>query len=286
MVKPDFKIHTSSHLIKSTLGFLEFLFYPPKYNNEELIVVNYHGTPDKFFTNFKKQVAFLTRSFKPLKATEIASYFNTELSAEKPHILFTFDDGLKNNLKAARYLAEQGISAFFFLVPSFIECPEDLQSDYYKTNIRPIINPFIESGEKDTKALSLEDIQEIIALGHCIGCHTHTHRLVATESTIENSIFEIIVSKKLLESKLNISISSFCSINNTLLSISKKEKELLSENYKYHFTTIPGYNEQKNPLFIKRRNIESFWLPGAVKLAVGKFDLKRWEKYILKYNSL
>ena len=286
MVKPNLKIHKSSHLIKSALGFTEFLFHTPKYNTRELIVVNYHGTPEKFFNNFKKQVDFFTNFFTPLKATEIEAYFKNELPIQKAHMLFTFDDGLKNNLQAARYLAEQGISAFFFLVPSFIECKKKLQTNYYKTNIRPTINSLIESEEKDTTSLSWEDIQEIISLGHNIGCHTHTHRLIASESDIENSIFEIIASKNLLESKLNITIDSFCSINNTLISIGKKEKQILSENYKYHFTTIPGYNQQSNPLFIKRRNIESFWLLGAVKLAVGKFDLNRWKKYIVEYDSL
>src|ERR1700739_3069926 len=149
MVIPDFRIHTLSHIIKSVLGFLEFSFYPPRYNNGELIVVNYHGTPSKFFENFKKQIDFLTHIFHPLNATELDKYFSGQFLAEKPRVLFTFDDGLKNNIEAARYLSEKKISTLFFLVPSFIDCPEDLQQKYYKENIRPIINPFVESGLED-----------------------------------------------------------------------------------------------------------------------------------------
>jgi len=286
MVIPDFKIHKIPHVIKSLLGTLEFLFYTPKYNNNELVVVNYHGTPSKFLKNFKKQVNFLTKIYQPLNATDIDSYFNGKLSNQKPFILFTFDDGLKNNLNAAKYLAEKKISAFFFLIPSFIECEENLQANYYKTNIRPIINPYIESEKEDTTSLSWDETRELINLGHVVGCHTHTHTLISDKSTAENSVFEIIASKKVLENKLNSEIISFCSINNTLLSVGKKEKTIISENYTCHFTTIPGLNEHPNPLFIKRRNIESFWLLGAVKFSIGKFDLKRWKKYIQEYNSL
>jgi polysaccharide deacetylase len=286
MVRIDFKIHKVSHIVKSILGFLEFSLYYPKYNNRELIVVNYHGTPHKFFKNFKKQVDFLTNIFQPLKASEIDKYFNDELSTLKPSILFTFDDGLKNNLEAARYLSDKNISAFFFLIPSFIESQKELQQNYYKTHIRPIINLHIESKEEDLTALSWDEVREITSLGHCIGCHTHTHNLVADKSTIENSTFEIVVSKKLLEDKLDCKVDSFCSINNTLVSIGNKEKQIVSEHYKYHFTTIPGYNEKKNNLLIKRRNIESFWLLGTVKLSVGKFDLRRWDKSINEYNAL
>jgi peptidoglycan/xylan/chitin deacetylase (PgdA/CDA1 family) len=285
MVIPDFRIHNVSHIVKSILGFLEFLLYTPKYNKGELIVVNYHGTPAKFFKNFKKQVDFLTSIYQPLKASEIDKYFNGELSTKGPFILFTFDDGLKNNLQAANYLAEKNISAFFFVVPSFIETLKDDQARYYKTHIRPIINSHIESKEEDITALSWNEIKELINSGHCVGCHTRTHTLISNKSTADNSIFEIETSKKLLEDTLANKVDSFCSINNTLISIGKKEKHIISENYKYHFTTIPGYNNHSNPLFIKRRNIESFWLPGAVKLSVGKLDLRRWKKHVSEYDS-
>lgn len=115
MVKLDYRIHKATHIIKSITGFLEFSFFHPKYDNKELIVVNYHGTPHKFFKNFKRQVDFLTRIFQPLKAIEIDRYFNGELLTTRPSILFTFDDGLKNNLDAAKYLADKNISAFFLL---------------------------------------------------------------------------------------------------------------------------------------------------------------------------
>jgi hypothetical protein len=73
------------------------------------------------------------------------------------------------------------------------------------------------------------------------------------------------------------SITSYCSINNTLESTGPKEKKLIAENYTYHFTTFPGSNiHPKDPLFIKRRNIECFWLKGAMYYALGNWDLRRW----------
>lgn len=120
-----------------------------------------------------------------------------------------------------------------------------------------------------------------------VGAHTRTHTLVAADSTPENSENEILTSKKIIEDKLDISVDSFCSINDTLLSVGKKEKTLIEKNYSFHFTTLPGYNrEKKDAHFIKRRNVECFWPSGAFYYALGRSDLKRWEKKITLYENL
>lgn len=117
-----------------------------------------------------------------------------------------------------------------------------------------------------------------------------THRFISKHSSQENSEKEIRESKNYIAKKLDWSaeaLNTFCSINDTLESISDKELILIKENYDYHFTIIPGVNLPiSNPLFIKGANIESHWLIGAVKYALGEWDQKRWLTNTTEYYAM
>ncbi len=275
------KLHNKNHLIKSVLGNLEFSLLNSGLKKNELIVVNYHGTQAKFDSNFRIQIKFFLKNFTLLSPKQLPDFYSGKHVGEKPLLLITFDDGVKNNLNAAKILDEYNLKAFFFVVPEFIDTPYQKQKEYFIIHIRPEINPLIDFEKSDFTSLTWDDIIELKASGHFIGSHTNTHTLVAKKSSIENSKKEIIDSKVTIAKKLDLpanDIDAFCSINNTLESISAKELKLIKENYNFHFTTIPGPNlSNGNPLFIKRSNIEAHWLLGAVKYAIGKWDLKRWE---------
>lgn len=280
-------IHPFSQLIKSFLGHLEKNIFKIKYSNDELIVVNYHSTPKKFDANFEQQVNYFKRNFNIISPTELEDiYFNKENKRDKCSLLFTFDDGLKNNLNAITILEKNNIKALFFVVPEFINMPKEKQKEFYLTNIRPVINNNIDNQAEDFCALSWNELNELVRKGHAVGAHTQTHTLVAQTSLLKNSEFEIVDCKNNIEKALNINVSSFCSINDTLLSVGKKEKELIATNYKFHFTTLPGSNKEKDALLIKRRNVEAFWLRGAVYYAIGKLDLKRWQTKIEEFVKL
>jgi peptidoglycan/xylan/chitin deacetylase (PgdA/CDA1 family) len=282
----DPRIHSLTHLAKAFLGNLAFsdeLNYP----SNELLVLNYHSTPKKLIPAFKSQLEFFKEHFNIIGAHQLSEFYSEKgLKGNKGHLLFTFDDGLSNNRYALDVLSENSINAFVFVVPGFINCPGGDQKQYYIRNIRPIINPKIDCEKEDFAALSWADLRRIVDQGHHIGSHTMTHSMVAgaDENTLLN---EIVESKKLIEKQLHVKVNSFCSINDSLKSVGSAEKKQIAGNYSYHFTTLPGYNSiDRDPLFIKRRNIEVFWLEGAVKFAVGKKDLRRWREKIDQYKLL
>lgn len=281
----DPRIHSFAQLAKSILGQLEKLRGGLNYPSKELLVLNYHSTPKKFIPNFQEQVQFLLQHFNILSPSHLRQYYAGNYSPDKCSLLFTFDDGLKNNLHAVRVLDENKIKALFFVVPGFIEAAN--QKEFYLKNIRPVVNTKIDREEEDFAALSWSNLSDLIKNGHAIGAHTLTHTLVAESSSAENSEREITGCGNILEKKLGVNPDSFCSINDTLVSTGKKEKALIEKNYSFHFTTLPGFNAlHKNPLFIKRRNVECYWPNGAFYFALGKSDLKRWEKKIALYESL
>ena len=275
----NFKIHTLTHIVKTILGNIEYLFTSLNLNKNELYVVNYHGTQKIFMANLKKQIVFFKKHFTIISPSEIEKFYTNKLpKTDKPYLLITFDDGIKNNMYAEEVLNESAIKALFFIVPRFINAPIENQKEYFLKNIRPEINPHIDSIIEDFQALSWNDIQNVLKKGHSVGSHTYTHTLVSKNSTFENSNYEIVKSKLIIEKHIHSHLNSFCSINNTLESVGETELSLIKKYYQFHFTTIPGPNfSDSDPYFIKRVNIESFWLSGAVKYALGKWNLKRWK---------
>ncbi|MGZ3884481.1 MAG: polysaccharide deacetylase family protein [Bacteroidia bacterium] len=258
------------------------------YPGNELIVLNYHSTPEQFISNFSAQLDILKRDFNIISPDDLRRYYSPDgLKSEKCSLLFTFDDGLKNNKHALQELEKNNIRALLFVVPDFISCNPLKQSAFYQKNIRLHINRHVDSREEDTTALSWSELRDIVRHGHEIGCHTLTHTLEAGKSGAGNSEAEIVKSKAVIEQELGIKVDSFCSINNTLQSVGKKEKELIGQHYRFHFTTLPGYNGiNKDPLFIKRRNVEAHWLKGALYFATGQRDLGRWKEKIAAYERL
>ena len=280
-------IHPSSLLAKSILGRFEKMLGRLQYDKEELLVLNYHSTPAKFINNFKKQVDIIRDHFDVIDPSDLKDYYEGKPANGKCRLLFTFDDGLKNNLHAARILSAAGIKALFFIVPAFIDTPPGEQEKFYLRNIRPRVNDRIDGKEEDLRAMSWEELKELARQGHGLGAHTLTHSLVAQSSSPENSRKEILECQKVIQERTGILADAYCSINNTLESTGKKEKEMIASAYQYHFTTLPGYNTvNKNKLFIKRRNVECYWPDGAFFYALGQSDLRRWASKIRVYDNL
>ncbi len=281
------KLHSRPIILKAILGQINFLLNKFTYDSDELIVLNYHSTPKKFIDNFEKQTLFFKKHFDIINPECLTDYYNGKLTSKKPKLLLTFDDGLKNNLYAAEVLYKHGIKAIFFLIPDFVDSDVTSQKGYYLKHIRPIINPNIDFESEDFEAIGWADLSELVSQGHCMGSHSKSHTMVADKLTESQLTEEIVESGLTIEKKLGIKVNSFCSINNTLLSIGAREKLLINQHYEFHFTTIPGSNMiQKSKQFIKRRNVECFWPDGAMLFAVGKQDLRRWQSKIKQYEVL
>jgi hypothetical protein len=279
------QFHDKAHFVKALLGKLEWIFHRPPANG--LWVLNYHGTPLSMMEEFKAQFNWLKRYYSFVSPDD----FEGMMSGTKPisgrQLLLTFDDGLKNNLHVARFLHQQGVAAYFFVVPAFIDCPIEEQANYYATYIRPNPPAATHPEAEDCLAMSREDLLQLQTMGHRIAAHTYTHSLVAAESNEGKSRREVAEVKNYLGTIGIEKVSSFCSINNSLESVGALEKKLIAENYQYHFTTLPGNNAaHPDPLFIKRMNVEVHWLKGAMQYALGSWDLKRWESKLQQYEAI
>jgi peptidoglycan/xylan/chitin deacetylase (PgdA/CDA1 family) len=268
---------------KSAIGNLEYTTRKWNYPATELIVLCMHSTPKDRMDDFKRLTKWLLQHFKPLRPSEMDLFFDNRIN-NGPYILFTFDDGLRNNLHVAKYLSEEGVGAYFFLVPDFIQAVD--QQAYYRKNIRQVIDTSFDKLEEDFTSISFQEAKELRELGHEIGSHTQSHLLRAGMS-IEDATREIQGSLQTLRSNISPEINSFCSPIDTLISVDSNGKKLIQENYKYHFTTFPGRNaEGMNSQIIFRRNIEVNWSRGKIKFALGAWDLPRWAPGIERFRAL
>ncbi|MDQ3110652.1 MAG: polysaccharide deacetylase family protein [Bacteroidota bacterium] len=279
-------IHSSRHLVKNILGNAESILTEIPHPNDELLVLNYHGTPLKFMDNFKRQLSYFHEKYHFIKPSELPAYFDKKLTSGKPMMLLTFDDGIRNNLLAAEVLDQQKISALFFIVPEFVDAAQELQKDFFIKNIRPSINKEIDSAEEDLTSFSWEEINMLKQHGHEIGSHTMSHTLLSSSAPNEKSTYEISGAAKYISEKTGQPVISFCSPNDTLSSIGIPEMQLIIKNHQYHFTTYPGTNRTRAPFFIKRVNVESHWMLGVVKRATGIWDRKRWENKRACFESV
>jgi peptidoglycan/xylan/chitin deacetylase (PgdA/CDA1 family) len=266
-----------AYYLKSYIGHFEFcLFQKFRWKKNELLILNLHSTPKQFEENFKDILKFLKKNFNIIGPESLVDFYIGLLKSEKASLLFTFDDGLKNNFRAAKILKDNGITALFFVVPNFVNASENKQGkDYYLQNIRPIVNPKFDKEPEDFESMNWKEIQILAKNGHAIGSHSMSHRL-ALNSSEDELLLEIVKSKEEIERKTNLSVIHFCSPNNTALSVSEKAEELIEEHYDYHFTTFHGSNSALgSKQLIKRINIEIFWGVGAVKFAFSRFQNKR-----------
>jgi peptidoglycan/xylan/chitin deacetylase (PgdA/CDA1 family) len=272
-----------NRLIKWSLGHAEYFTSGLAYGPQECLVLCMHSTPHAWIQRFEKTVAWLEKHFTIIGPREFEQY-SQGLLQKGPYLMFTFDDGLRNNFEVARMLSARGHSAYFFVVPEFIASTD--QRSYYLTHIRPVVDTRFESQPIDFEAMHLDELQQLSAMGHRIGCHSMSHRLhhaMSPQATLQ----EIVESKIWIEKMLSIQVDSFCSPNDTNFSVNAFAKKTIESHYALHFTTFPGLQSfPLNRSLILRRNIEVNWSRGAICFALGKWDLTRWQSAIAKYRAL
>jgi peptidoglycan/xylan/chitin deacetylase (PgdA/CDA1 family) len=85
---------------------------------------------------------------------------------DRPYLVLSFDDGIKNCLRAARIMSEFNIKACFFICPEMIG-----EADYHKIKLfcqERLHKPPLEF-------LSWSEVEQLLKEGHEIGSHTMTH---------------------------------------------------------------------------------------------------------------
>ncbi len=124
---------------------------------------------------FRKLLRYLSQHYQLISYSEAVSRIWTG-KLEQPAIAFSFDDGLKNNLRAANILEEFGTTACFFLPCAIIG-----ETDY------PTIQRFCAERlhNPPLEFMNWQDVETLLRAGHEIGGHTMNHVNLSEISTTQ-----------------------------------------------------------------------------------------------------
>ncbi len=142
---------------------------------------------------FRRICRMLSRDFNVVPLADIFHLRNVGGPFPRRTVAITFDDCYRDNLFAARVLANHRLPACFFIPTAYVGTEHVFPWD---------------RGLKRMPNLSWDDVREMSALGHEIGSHTVTHPNMA-EIALDEARFELAASKQVLEEQLGQSVRWF-----------------------------------------------------------------------------
>lgn len=140
---------------------------------------------------FRRLLNALAREHQFISYTEAVKRIQ-EGRIDRPYITFSFDDGLKNCLQAARLLDEYGAKACFFVSPQAVEATNYSAKRTFaseKLNMPPV------------DFMTWRDLEQLKRRGHEIGAHTVRHPCLSALSRKEAEE-EIYHSRRVLRDRL------------------------------------------------------------------------------------
>jgi peptidoglycan/xylan/chitin deacetylase (PgdA/CDA1 family) len=143
---------------------------------------------------FRVMCRMLRQRFRIVPLAEMFRLVRTGSPIQHGTAAITFDDSYRDNLDAARVLAEHGLPATFFIPAGYVGTDQVYDWDRHFTVRLP--------------NLTWDDVIEMADMGFEIGSHTMTHPNLA-DLTDEQARYELSESKKLLEHKLGRPVRYF-----------------------------------------------------------------------------
>ena len=202
-----------------------------------LRTVNFHSTPRSSAAYYDKLLRWYAEHFSTLAEGDLEEFFSTgRWHKEKPPLLLSFFEGTRNHYEVILPLLERyGLTAWFFIIPHFLEVPPAEQVAYADTHYIGVT-----PGEYGDARLTLS-WDEVRELGqkHVIVSHTLTHTALTPESSDALMLREISTSKGVLEAQLGREVKSFAWLLGAEHGLNPRaDAYLLRAGYRYLFSTF------------------------------------------------
>ena len=161
------------HAALSTAGMVNSLTGRSLTHSQASVVqvANFHHLYPREVDGFKRFLAWFQQHFKTVSYSQAVKLIQSGRISSAVGAV-TFDDGLKSVVGASEILAENGVSACFFINPAIIgETDTDRQNKFcLAARMR----------YESTEFVSWDDVDRMRDLGHEIGNHTFTHPELST----------------------------------------------------------------------------------------------------------
>lgn len=250
-----------------------------------VLVVNLHDTPLPEAPALEAQMRLLQRHFDfapPRDALRILEPGAPRRT--RPAILFTFDDGLRSNYDCAAPLLEKLGTRGVFLVPNeFVSEPTaaPLEREYARATDRSIL---VRPGSLDPAdprcSMTWEQVRDLHARGHVIGCHTETHCRLGPDKDAAVLRREVPGAKRRLEEKLGAPVDVFCWVGGETENYSRTAAaEIRKAGFRYSLMScLQPVTPTTDPLAIQRVNFESNWPMRDFFFAFSLFQQIRYRR--------
>ena len=130
-----------------------------------------HYLFDDEVESLKQLLSRLARTHDFVSYSQAVEMLQQGHTPQKPAICFSSDDGFKNNLRLADVLEEFGVTCCFFVCADMLDQPTYAQKAAFcadRLNYPP------------RDFLNVDELKQLQARGHEIGCHTAGHLNLAT----------------------------------------------------------------------------------------------------------
>jgi peptidoglycan/xylan/chitin deacetylase (PgdA/CDA1 family) len=139
-----------------------------------LRAVTFHESAGRDLDRIKRVVDWCRGRFEVATPADADALFEGRWRpSTRDRMLITFDDGLASNHRAARWLADEGVQAIFFIVPSLVD---RTMAEYVSHHLERGVRAHVPLAASDAGGLSSSQVREMAAMGHRIGAHNHAHR--------------------------------------------------------------------------------------------------------------
>ncbi len=128
-------------------------------------VICWHGCEGEQLSEVLRAIDLLRRDHEIVPYSQAVE--RVRAGATRPTIALTFDDGTSDHLPMARALAERSHPACFFVCPALMDGAHDPQ--------RSAAACAALRRDRIPGVLGWDEVRQIAALGHEIGCHSMTH---------------------------------------------------------------------------------------------------------------
>lgn len=231
--------------ILSTLGSFKKVT-----NGIHILNSHYIGRNDvsqEIFHDLLKKISSQAELINFEDAVELIDKKQTQ---NKKCVAFSFDDGFEEcYTKISPVLKDFNTNAAYFINPGFIDGNETYIKDFQQNKVHV-----------NKKPMTWEQIKELHQQGFIIGNHTYDHiKLVGLNPDEIN--YQIIASKKLIETNLNAKCDYFAWTYGGMNDIDKNALNVALQEHKHCFScdNYTKYHSNNNSKIINRRHIEGNW---------------------------
>jgi len=243
-----------------------YKYYLKRSRRKSLRVLILHDVAPGDLCILREYLIWISKFYTFITPEAFELLIKNKKKIDRNYILLTFDDGFESNYEiAVDILASMNIKAIFFIVPGLASCKNKKEAvDLISSKICPQLP--LEQIPSHYDAMSWDQINDLIKMGHTIGCHSQSHARLSSLNSESDLIREICDSANIIEQMLNIKVKHFAYPFGDINSFNRKCLQVAIEKYEFIHTGIRGDNSIiSSSLSIWRDSLslkENVWFSG------------------------